>query len=233
MLSRSFLRLFPITSATAWIVTVITLLILWLTDGRPKYEVTSPDIAYISNIGAEYRTLFIIGASITAAFFAVTLIIFIGYHRHVYNTATNIEQVTYRKPRTWADIISFIFGMISSAALVLLAIFDSERYDNAHWIFTMIFIFGAILCAIFNVVGISTSRALRTRKKTSFILKILFIIVTTGVVAAMLILMFSCASNDTTLTPQCNKVRSASAVLEWSLAGLFFIFILTWILDFS
>lgn len=243
-MSKLLLLIPPITSGVAWIATVLILLILWLVDGRPKYEVTSPDISYISNIGSEYIILFIVGASTTALFFAITLIIFIGYHRHVYKQSQNRNDgnigngngnnaVTFRKPRTWADVVSFIFGMISSAALVLLAIFDSENHDSLHWIFTMVFIFGAILCAIFNVIGISTSRVLRRRKMSSFVLKIIFIILTSGIVAAMLILMYSCSSDGTTLTPRCNELRSASAVLEWCLAGLFFIFILTWILDFS
>ena len=242
MRPSTLLVLSPILAAIAWLATILSLLILWLVHGRIKYEITSPDISFISNIGSYYKTLFIIGASVTAFFFVLTLCIFIFYHRHTWNQrnatvarpadgdgSTNI----FRKPRTWSDFISFLFGLASSAGLVLLTIYDSANYDTLHWVFTLIFAFAAIVCAIFNLIGISISRTLKRRKMSSFFLKIIFVLLSTGFLLAMIALMYSCKANDQPLTPSCNHSRSIAAILEWGLAGLFFIFILTWVIDFS
>lgn len=241
MVAKGFLVVAPILAAVAWISTILALLILWLHDGQPKYEVTSPDVSFISHIGSHYKTLFIVGASVTAFFFVVTLCIFIFHHRNMWKQRRNggsdgdgrMPMTTYRKPRTWADFLSFLLGIISSSALVLLTIYDSAHYDTLHWVFTLVFAFTAILCAVFNLIGISISRSLKRRKMSSFFLKIFFIVLSTGFLFGMIFLMYSCRSNGMALSPSCNHTRSIAAILEWGLAGLFFIFILTWIIDFS
>jgi hypothetical protein len=229
MVSTRWLIVFPILSSTAWITTLLSLLILWLTDGRPRYEETSPDVAFISNIGSHFYRLFMIGSIITATFFVVTLFVFIFYHHHLWkNRIGNIK-----KPRTWSDFVSFSFGIVASVALILLSIYDSQRYDDTHWIFTLIFAFSAILCALFNIVSISISRGMRRTKMSSFILKIIFVILSTILVITMVSLMYSCQSHGRILVPRCNELRSIAAILEWSLAALFFVFILTWVIDFA
>jgi len=229
----SAFAIFPLLSSISWITTLVILFVLWIHDGKPKYKVTSPDITYISNVGSAYKTVFITGASLTAAFFVATLFVFLFHNRSTFNrNFTNSGAGVQRKPRTWSDFLSFIFGIVASAALVLLTVYDSINHETVHWIFTLTFALCAIICAIFNVISLSTNRGFQRRKFSSFVLKILFIIASTLVLGAFLGLMYSCNSNGVALTSSCNDLHSIAAVLEWTLALLFFVFTLSWIIDF-
>src|SRR6478609_8952430 len=170
MKKRHLLGIAPIVSSTAWLATILTLLILWLTNGRPKYKASSAEITYISNVGAHYKTLFIVGTSTTAVFFIITLIEFLIFHRYIYkknngvingingtNGTNGVKGNTRGGKRTWADIVAFTLGVISVTCLVLLSIFDSINHESIHWVFTLIFAFAAIMCAVFNLVAVAVT----------------------------------------------------------------------------
>jgi len=216
-----WLGIFPAISSFAWLGTIVALFVLWASHGEIAYKTGSASISYISTVGAHYKTLFVVGACVTAAFFAATLLIFLFHHR----------QANGHLPvRTWSDAVAFLLGIASISGLVLLSVFDSIRHDAAHWIFTLIFASGAILCAIFNLIGVSVFRHAKSRKKVSYYLKMLFILSATALLVTMIVLIVSCSSNA---IDSCNDRHSAAAVLEWILALLFFVFVLTWVMDFA
>lgn len=66
----------PILTAFVWEGTLLAMLITWLAQGRPKYVSMEGNIAYISDIGADIlKPLFIVGCSITAVGFFLTLVV--------------------------------------------------------------------------------------------------------------------------------------------------------------
>lgn len=228
----------PTIAAFAWLTTLLTLLTLWLKDGRPKYRITSPDVSFISNIGAFYKTVFIVGTLITAIFYLLTLIQFVlvsrkrSRSRNIVNNNINGNN-SNGNVRIWADIIALLSGIISATSLALLAIFDSFNYENAHWIFTLLFSFTAIITAIFNLIALSTLKKSGRWYFASFYLKIIFIILGSIILVSMIALLYSCKSiTDRSLTDKCNDFRSVSASMEWILGLLFFVLFGTWILDF-
>jgi hypothetical protein len=221
----------PLIAATAWLTTLLTLFLLWILNGKQRYELSAPRISYISNIGAFYQTVFIVGASITSFFFVATLILFLIRHNKLEKKHSNLQDAP--KQRLIFDVLALLTGLVSAAALVLLTVFDSKDHDTTHWIFTLIFAFSAITCAIFNLISVAAFRRIRKSIEFTYALKMFFIITSTLVLGAMIYLLYSCTGSTPTgtLTEKCDDIRSISAILEWSLGILFFIFLVTWVLD--
>lgn len=223
-------------AAIAWISTILTLLIIWLEASRPKYETDSPNVSFISTIGSVHKPVFVIGASITAAFFVVTLILFIFRNEkraRLHSSQVNGNGNQPFSKRLWADVLALVFGIIGSTFLVLLTVLDSMHHSTFHWISTLIFAFSVILCAIFNVVGLSSFRRFHRSVYISYFLKILFIVLAALTLIGMISLMYSCSSHGETLVGECMTLETTAAILEWILALLFFVFLLTWVIDFG
>ena len=228
---RLTLMLAPSIASSNWLTTLLILLIIWLVNGRPKYKPGSADVTFISNIGAVYDWIFITGATITAVFFVISLVQFIVRHR----SRINARSVPGRpfKGRIWADIVALIVGTAGVTCLVLLTIFDSIKHENLHWILTLAFSFLTIICAIFNLVGVSAFRHSGKAIKASFTLKLVFILFGTIILGTMIGFIYSCSDVNGVLTQQCNTFTSIAAILEWILAFLLYIFMSTWVLDFA
>jgi hypothetical protein len=94
----------------------------------------SPPSQQISNIGAEHKTLFIVGNSLTCFFWALTLLTERWLH-HVRRIPGSL-----RKHETNLDIASVVFGIMGGLALVFLAIFDAVNYAPVHWSMTAVFV---------------------------------------------------------------------------------------------
>lgn len=227
---RTLLLTAPMTAAWTWLSTLITLLILWLVNGRPRYKNSSAEVAYISNIGAIYNWIFISGSAVTSVFFVITLLQFIIRHKRRANARSVPGQIF--KARLWADLVALFLGIAAMTCLILLTLYDSLRYEDLHWILTLSFAFLTILCAIFNIIGISAFRHTGTPVKVSFILKLIFIILGTIALACMISFIYSCSSSGT-LIGTCYNLRTAAASLEWTLGLLLFIFMTTWVIDFA
>ena len=62
------LKILPLTCGTVWLITLLTLLIYWLAEGRPRYPgQTNPSVAFISDIGAfRLQPLFITGGILSS-----------------------------------------------------------------------------------------------------------------------------------------------------------------------
>jgi hypothetical protein len=222
-MKRLLFSIVPVIASIAWFTTLVILFTLWVTNGEPKYKTTTPHISYISSIGAHFKTVFVIGGCITAVFFILGLLQFPFLHR-----TRNIPSSVL-----WYDVFALLFGIVSATALVLLTVFDSINHESFHWAMTLVFAITAIIVAILNLKAVAHSRTQGRSLRISFFMKTAF--VTLGLIAliCMIGLMVSCSATDQVLTPHCDTVHSISAVFEWSLGILFFIFLLTWVIDFS
>ena len=221
------LVLSPLFSAIAWIITLCSLLVLWFEDGKPKSKVSSPSITFISGIGTFYDWIFITGSVITALFFVITLLQFLFYKPRHYL----LENSTF-KQRFWAHLCALFLGTASMASLIALTILNNPQDESIHWILTLAFSFLVLLCASFNLIAIAGGRHGGTPFYVSFALKILFIVLSTAILVTMISLIYSCPTiPNQALTPSCDKTRSISAILEWILGILFFVFVLSWTID--
>ena len=55
------------------------------------------------------------------------------------------------------SVLAIIWGAIGSAGLVLLAVFDTVRYETTHRTFLLVFMLGVALSAIFTVIEVRKS----------------------------------------------------------------------------
>ncbi|KAE8378700.1 hypothetical protein BDV26DRAFT_184530 [Aspergillus bertholletiae] len=71
----SRLFLFPALTGSIWLLTLASLLLVWLVRGMPQYPGRSnPHFAFISDIASfEPKPLFLVGTSITAMGFVITV----------------------------------------------------------------------------------------------------------------------------------------------------------------
>lgn len=215
----------------AWVITLTILLTLWINDNHIRYYPTNPNIVYISNVGARYQTSFIVGSSITAFFFALTMLMYIFAHRKSYKfhraNRTAVETPAEHKRFVLFDVLSFLFACISAGALIGLSVYNSVDYSTVHWTLTLIFIVTLAISAIFNASGVRwLHRRGMNRLFVSKIIKIVVVTIAVLLAIVMIILMSTC-SGDKSTQPSCMTRRSVAAVMEWIIAGLFAVFLAT------
>ena len=214
-------------ATSAWVITLTILLTLWIDDNQSKYDAKNPDILFISNVGAQYKLPFVIGASITAFFFSLTMFMYIFVHKAHFEAHQNNqgeEGPLVRGYHILFDTLAALFALLASVSLIGLAVFDSRDHSNIHWILTLCFIAFLTVCAIFNTIGIRwlNKRGI-SNLLVSKIVKILVIILALLLAIVMIVLMSICRGEETTDT--CISRRSVAAVFEWIIAGLFAVFL--------
>jgi Frag1/DRAM/Sfk1 family len=126
--------------------TLITMMVVWNVQGKTHYASMDPEqsIAYISDVGAAgLKPLFITGSVITTIFLDLAFVSE-RWLRHRGRLARNIAQT-----EIVLTILSMIFAVVGTAGLILLSIFDTERYPRLHDIVLLLFIAGYLLSAIF------------------------------------------------------------------------------------
>ncbi|KZF20069.1 hypothetical protein L228DRAFT_285445 [Xylona heveae TC161] len=127
-----YLRLFPFIAGTAWIGTLLTLLIYWLAHDRPRYPgQTNPYVAFISDIGASsLKPLFITGAAFTAVSVIGTAfsVSFVRHDRKIYGVG-DISPSLHNKV---LSALSVLFAIGAGICYVLLAVYDSHRHTTVH-----------------------------------------------------------------------------------------------------
>jgi len=209
---------FPLISGLCWLGTLLGLLIHWNVDGRPHYPSmdAGQTIAYISDVGAEdLKPLFIAGACVTTIFLDLSFLSerWLRHRGRLAANTTTIEKVL--------SGLSLGFGIIGTAGLILLSIFDTLRHPTLHDIFLLLFIAGYVISAIFvcweyQRLGIHfrQHRILRA----SFWIKLVFILVEVVLAVAFGVCNFRHAYN-------------AAAVLEWAIAFIFTFYVFSFFID--
>lgn len=223
----------PVIAAVVWFGIILALLIVWTASGAPRYRRDNPTINYISDVGAVKKGIFIPGAIVTSIFFVLSLIAD-RMLRHREYTSTFL-----RRRESVFSMLAIIAGFIAGLALSLLSIFDTDNHHNAHWTFTVIFIVGVFINAVFFSLEINSLyrgypniRALRRSRNSKLV------IASIGIVLAivMAILMGSCSDdcsgdNGNQCDNKCDTTESVAAVFEWIIAFLFSIYLLTFVYD--
>ena len=126
--------------------TIISLLVIWLAQGHPRYRADEATVVYISDVGADNHALFIVLGTLTAVFFFAS--IFLDYRlRH---TARIPERV--RRIERVSAALSVIFALICALGCILLTIFDAFRHQTLHWTFSGIFFVALLLSGLFNMI---------------------------------------------------------------------------------
>ncbi|KAF2176707.1 hypothetical protein K469DRAFT_733642 [Zopfia rhizophila CBS 207.26] len=209
----------PISSALVWLAMLITMLVVWSTEGFPHYSSMDPKqtIAYISDVGAQsLKPLFIAMSAVTVVSFDLAFILE-RWLRHTGRLAHNTSL--WQKLLSWLSIIAAIAG---AAGLILLSIFDTVRHPRMHNSFLVLFIAGYILSAIFvcweyQRLGIHFRE--HSVLRYSFWIKLSFILIE----VALAIAFGVCQNQDK---------FNAAAVLEWVIAFIFFFYVLSFFIDF-
>lgn len=127
---RKRLHYFPIIASAAWFLTLTTLLIRWLSLGRPRYPgQVNPLIPFISDIAAfRFKPVFVAGCTITA-------ICFVGTVFSVHHVRYSTGFYGLADDAAWRKTLSFIAmftGFVSGACLFLLSVFDTFQKHEEH-----------------------------------------------------------------------------------------------------
>lgn len=219
----------PIITFALWSACIFGLLGLWGADGFPKYVNTDATVVFISDVGAQYHTYFIIFAVLSAVFYILTTLI----ERHLRHQRRIPGSV--RKRQSVLDICSVVFAIIGSIGLILLSIFDDITYPNVHWSMTVVFVAGvaiSVLLQTLQIFSLSKShddelwhlRAMAIVKSIILGIALAVLVVFIGTYAA-------CSGDVQDGNSQCNRVVSAAGVAEWLLAFLLSLFFLSYIVD--
>lgn len=127
---RKRLHYFPIIASAAWFLTLTTLLLRWLSLGRPRYPgQVNPWIPFISDIAAfRFKPVFVVGCTITAICFVGTVfsVHHVRYSTGFYGLA---DDAAWRKTLSF---IAMLTGFVSGACLFLLSVFDTFQKHEEH-----------------------------------------------------------------------------------------------------
>jgi len=209
---------FPVISGLCWLGMLLGLLIHWNVIGRPHYPSMDPNqsIAYISDVGAEkLKPLFIAGSCVTTVFLDASFLSerWLRHRGRLAKNTTVTEKVL--------SGLSIAFGVLGTAGLILLSIFDTLRHPTLHDIFLLLFIVGYVVSAIFvcweyQRLGIHfrQHRILRI----SFWIKLAFILIEVALAISFAVTNFRHAYN-------------AAAVLEWAIAFIFTFYVFSFFMD--
>lgn len=222
-----------------WLGTILALLIWWLAQGAPRYPWGNGTIQYISDVGATggKKALFIAGATVTAVCFIIALVAQERLRRRLFVVAAQSQdQVPSRMARVAAMLLSWlaiIAGIVGAVCLVLLTIFDSKDYSNVHWPLSLAFAFLVGISAFATTFETAVAKRLGWRRLTrSFWFKVILLTVGLALLIAMIILSATCESQpDPAGGTTCNAAQSTAATIEWVLATIFGIYLLSFAYD--
>ncbi|KAK4943944.1 hypothetical protein LTR66_000288 [Elasticomyces elasticus] len=198
---------------------LLGMLISWVMDGKPHYASMDPDqhIAYISDIGAQrLKPLFIAGSVITVVTFDLAFISE-RWLRHAGRLAHNTS-----KGQVVLSAFAIVAAVAGAAGLILLSIFDTLRHPHLHDIFLIVFIAGYIIsavfiCAEYQRLGIKWRD--HSVLRNSFWIKLTFIFVELALAIAFGV-------------SQIKGNTNIAAILEWVIALIYFLYVISFILDF-
>jgi 4-amino-4-deoxy-L-arabinose transferase-like glycosyltransferase len=198
-------------AALVWLATIATLFGLWARDHFIRYDYDDGEVAYISNVGARHKAVFIVGTALTGIFFVLTLIF----------TKLCFDLETRRRFKRGVSIVSIVFGVIASISLLLLAIFDSVNYKGAHYTFTGLFIVCTLISAIFTI----AYRFSRNELNLSVNIRVLFVTLVIPLAITFVVMTVIKEPNNET------QLKSVAASMEWSIAILFVFYLALFSLD--
>lgn len=225
---HGFYYLLPILTFCFWTTAIVGLLGLWVHDGYERYQRTEATIVFISDVGAAHRTFFIIFCALTATFYILTT--FAERHlRHQRRIPGSI-----RKKQTVLDIFSVICAIIGSLGLLFLSIFDAFDYSRVHWSMTVVFIVFVALSVLFQTLQVFSLSHDHDRLKTlkvMAVIKALILGLAIAIAIAFAATYGVCRGDVNPGDQRCDRIVSAAAVCEWTVAFILDIYFLTYVVD--
>jgi hypothetical protein len=191
---------------------------IWEAQGHPHLPSMDPDqhIAYISDTGAfAQKPLFITGSVITVCFLDAGFMAE-RWLRHYGRLAPNTSRV-----QSTLSSCSIFFAIAGACGLIFLSIFDTYHHPKVHDGCLLLFIGGYVisaifLCAEYQRLGIHYRQ--HRILALSFWIKLAFIIV-----EVILAIVFASTS--------WNGQQDVAAVFEWTVALIFTLWVLSFVLD--
>ncbi|GAA5863106.1 hypothetical protein JCM8547_002799 [Rhodosporidiobolus lusitaniae] len=229
--SHGYYWILPLLSFVFWTATLLGLLLWWcVDDGAAQYKIDQSTIIYVSNIGAEHQTLFIVGTCLTSFFYALALASE-RWLRHL----RRIPGALRKRDRN-ADIVTVVFGFLGAVALVILACFNCEAFPNVHWSFTAVFVVCIAISAAAQTLELHWLRqdhVERNHLKRNAIIKWVIVGLAICGAVAFAATYGACAGqpNDAPPSGRCDVIQSVAAVLEWTIAFLYDAYLLSLVLD--
>ncbi|KAF7972534.1 hypothetical protein HWV62_17836 [Athelia sp. TMB] len=213
----------PLFAAFIWFGTLFSMIITWKATGEPHYPSQAGSFPEISDVGASYlKPLFVTGGSITAVGFFLSLV-FERWLRHSGRLLPNMR----RRERVLSSL-AILGAFIGGAGLILLTVFDTLRHHALHRAFLLVFILGVALSAIFTVLEyrwISRDFADVRKLRRAYVAK--------GAIAGVLIVL--AVGFGVSLYEGAHRQSDAAylvgAVLEWTIAFGFTLYLLTFYAD--
>ena len=142
------LKLLPLICGTSWIITLLSLLIFWLAEGRPRYPGQINPVAFISDIGAfDLQPLFITGGIISSLTLTAT-IISVHYARRERRLSTQEpgdEQPQFEK---WVSILACVFDVAACPCRICITLFNNHAHPSLHHTFLFLTLAGTALSCI-------------------------------------------------------------------------------------
>lgn len=223
---------FPLLATLVWLGGILALLLLWVTNGKPRYRGDEATVVFISDVGAVHKKVFIGIAATTSGLYIMSLFAE-RWLRHIDRLPTDL-----RRREKIFDWVAIVFGIIGAAGLILCSIFDAFNYSYIHWPMALVFIVGTALSGIFQSAEIWSLHKDHPDRKSllrNSIFKL--IIVTIAILGAIAfgVTYGLCGGNPFATSRftanQCNSITSACAALEWTIAFLLTFYYFTLVLD--
>ncbi|ORY24888.1 Frag1/DRAM/Sfk1 family-domain-containing protein [Naematelia encephala] len=222
----------PLIAGCVWLAEILALLATWVKDGKPKYRSDEASVVFISDVGGMHKLLFIIMSSVTVGFYISSLFAE-RWLRHV-----DRLPVDLRLREKVFDWMAIVFGIIGSAALVLLSVFDTFNHSGIHWSMTLVFIVCVALSAIFQsaeVWSLHKDHPDRAHLLRNAIIKLLVILLAIVSAIGFGATYAVCGGNSTATrghsAQTCNRITSAAAALEWTVAFILVFYFFTLVAD--
>lgn len=231
MYIRGKYYLYPVVAAVVWTATLLGLLLWWTVEDDAKpYKIDQASVVFISNVGAAHKALFVAGCALTFVFWTLTLLTE-RWLRHIRRIPGSLH-----KRETRIDIASVVFGILGGLALLMLSIFDAVNYPPVHWSFTAVFVVCIALSALFGTLEtmwLERDHTDRKHLRRNAILKLCIVVIAIAGAIAFAATYAVCAGvpNDAPPDARCNVIQSTAASLEWFIAFLFDLFIISYISD--
>lgn len=194
-----------------WFSMLWAMLIVYLAQGRPRYpSQDTGTLAFISDIGASaLKPLFITGTSITSTFFFLSLL------------SMRRNQALHKRKDRVLDLCALFLGLVGSASLILLSVFDTARHSKLHRLFLLLFMLGIVLSALFTTLEYrSLGKSFTTHPvlKYSYAGKAVLLVVEGGLSIGFAVCLGT-------------HKPTAGAALEWVIAFIFTLYVLTFFFD--
>ncbi|GAA5968549.1 hypothetical protein JCM11641_007675 [Rhodosporidiobolus odoratus] len=210
-------RAFPILATLSWLATLLVLLGIWLwVDDQVKYKWYLGGMPYLSDVGADNKTIFLFGNISTAVFYVMSLL----SERMLRAKRVMVEATEERHLWVAVGALDVFVGLLGGIALVLLAIFDAFDFPALHNAFMTSFIVCVTLSGLLQTVEVEHlwhEHPDRHDLRDGTILKWIVLLLSSACGISFWLLYAAC-DGDATKEPvdRCYRLTTASAIMEWA-----------------